>query len=111
MPGWALFKPSDFAVQTDEAFFSELGNFGLYIGFLYLAFSRISENRMTSLIITLSVVAAQLVCHRGRVPTSKGIPGFWHLPLCWGGSWVFTTPKPNWRSHWMASGKCWAGLP
>ncbi|GAB3796823.1 site-2 protease family protein [Spirosoma humi] len=73
--GLGMFKPSDFAVQTDEAFYSELGNFGLYIGFLYLAFSRISENRMTSLIITLSVVATQLVVVWVR-PDIEGYSGF-----------------------------------
>jgi hypothetical protein len=70
-----MFKPSDFAVPTDEAFYSELGNFGLYIGFLYLAFSRISENRMTSLIVTLSVVATQLVVVWVQ-PDLEGYSGF-----------------------------------
>lgn len=73
--GLGLFKPSDFAVPTDEAFFSELGNFGLYIVFLYLAFSRISENRTTSWLITLSVVAAQLVFSWIR-PDWEGYSGF-----------------------------------
>lgn len=73
--GLGMFKPSDFAVPTDEAFYSELGNFGLYIGFLYLAFSRISENRMTSLIVTLSVVATQLVVVWVR-PDIEGYSGF-----------------------------------
>lgn len=59
--GLGMFKPSDFAVATDNEFYSELGNFGIYVGFLYLAIARISENRMTSLIITLSVVAVQLI--------------------------------------------------
>jgi membrane-associated protease RseP (regulator of RpoE activity) len=59
--GLGMFKPTDFAVATDNEFYSELGNFGIYVGFLYLAIARISENRMTSLIITLSVVAVQLV--------------------------------------------------
>ncbi|GAB4044825.1 site-2 protease family protein [Spirosoma litoris] len=58
--GLGSYKPSDFAVPTDEAFFEELGEFGLYVGFLYLAFSRISENWVTSLLIALSVVIAQL---------------------------------------------------
>lgn len=73
--GLGLFKPSGFAVPTDEAFFSELGNFGLYIVFLYLAFSRISENRTTSWLITLSVVAAQLVFSWIR-PDWEGYSGF-----------------------------------
>lgn len=73
--GLGLFKPSDFAVPTDEAFFSELGNFGLYVVFLYLAFSRISENRTTSWLVTLSVVAAQLVFSWIR-PDWEGYSGF-----------------------------------
>ncbi|QHV99812.1 site-2 protease family protein [Spirosoma endbachense] len=73
--GLGLFKPSDFAVPTDEAFFSELGSFGLYVGFLYLAFSRISENRMTSWLITLSVVATQLIFSWIQ-PQWEGYSGF-----------------------------------
>ncbi|GAB3989876.1 site-2 protease family protein [Spirosoma daeguense] len=59
--GLGLFTPVDFAIPSDDAFLSELGYFLLYVGFLFLAFSRISENRTTSLIITLSVVAGQLI--------------------------------------------------
>ena len=78
--GLGTYKPSDFAVPTDKAFFSELGSFALYIGFLYLAFSRISENaeggpRLTPLLITLSVVAAQLVVSWVR-PDIEGYSGF-----------------------------------
>lgn len=73
--GLGLFKPTDFAVPSDEAFFSELGNFGLYVVFLYLAFANISENRMTSLLITLSVVAAQLVFSWVQ-PQWEGYQGF-----------------------------------
>jgi membrane-associated protease RseP (regulator of RpoE activity) len=73
--GLGLFKPSDFAVPTNEAFFSELGSFGLYVGFLYLAFSRISENRMTSWLVTLSVVATQLVFSWIQ-PQWEGYSGF-----------------------------------
>ncbi|ADB38726.1 site-2 protease family protein [Spirosoma linguale] len=78
--GLGLFKPTDFAVPTDEAFFSILGNFALYIGFLYLAFSRIAEraesgSRMTALLVTLSVVAAQLVVSWAR-PDIEGYSGF-----------------------------------
>ena len=73
--GLGVFKPSDFAVPTNEAFFSELGSFGLYIAFMYLAFSRISEVKMTSLLITLSVVAMQLLFAWVR-PDWQGYPGF-----------------------------------
>ena len=65
--GLGVFKPSDFAVATDGEFFTELGYFALYVGFFYLAFSRISRNpeantRMSALLTALSVVVAQLVC-------------------------------------------------
>ena len=73
--GLGTYKPSDFAIPTDEAFFSELGYFGLYVAVLYLAFSRISENRVTSLLITLSVVAAQLVVS-GIWPDIEGYSNF-----------------------------------
>ena len=73
--GLGLYKPSDFAVPTNEEFFSELGNFALYVGFLFLAFSRISENRMTSLLVTLSVVATQLVVAWVN-PDVQGYSGF-----------------------------------
>lgn len=73
--GLGYFKPADFAVPTDEAFFNELGSFALYVGFLYLAFSRISENRMTSWLITLSVVAMQLLVS-GLRPDLEGYPNF-----------------------------------
>lgn len=73
--GLGIYKPSDFAVPTNEEFFSELGNFALYVGFLFLAFSRISENRMTSLLVTLSVVATQLVVAWVN-PDVQGYSGF-----------------------------------
>ncbi len=73
--GLGIYKPSDFAVPTNEEFFSELGNFALYVGFLFLAFARISENRMTSLLVTLSVVATQLVVSWVN-PDLEGYSGF-----------------------------------
>ncbi|GAB4033530.1 site-2 protease family protein [Spirosoma gilvum] len=73
--GLGAFKPTDFAVPTDEAFFSQLGNFALYIVFLYLAFGRISDNRTTNLLITLSVVVGQLIVS-WMLPTVNGYFGF-----------------------------------
>lgn len=73
--GLGIFKPDDFAVPTDEAFYAELGYFALYVAFLFLAFSRISENRMTVLLIALSVVAVQLLFSWLR-PDWEGYSGF-----------------------------------
>ncbi len=73
--GLGTFKPADFAVPTNEAFFTELGYFGLYVGFLYVAFSRISPNRLTCLLITLSVVILQLLVS-GLRPDWEGYSNF-----------------------------------
>ncbi|MBC3785269.1 site-2 protease family protein [Spirosoma utsteinense] len=73
--GLGAFKPTDFAVPTNEDFYSELGYFALYVFFLFLAFSRISENRMTTWLITLSVVATQLFFSWLR-PDWEGYSGF-----------------------------------
>ncbi|QJW89428.1 site-2 protease family protein [Spirosoma taeanense] len=73
--GLGLFKPAIFAELSDDKFYTELGWFALYIGFLYLAFMRISENRMTSLLITLSIVVTQLIFSWLR-PDWEGYSGF-----------------------------------
>lgn len=80
--GLGMFKPADFAVPTNDAFIDELSYFGIYIFFLYLAFSRIEQHpnpvrgiRMTPLLVTLSVVAAQLLVSWVR-PDWEGYSGF-----------------------------------
>jgi membrane-associated protease RseP (regulator of RpoE activity) len=73
--GLGYFKPSDFAVPSDELFFDELAYFGLYILFLSFCFSRISENRTTTWLITLGIVALQLLCSWIR-PDWEGYPNF-----------------------------------
>ncbi|WP_460981472.1 site-2 protease family protein [Spirosoma fluminis] len=73
--GLGFFKPVDFAIPSNEAFFTELGYLGLYILFLSLCFSRISENRTTVWFITMSVVALQLLCSWIR-PDWEGYPNF-----------------------------------
>lgn len=73
--GLGIFRPDGFAVPTNEAFYAELGYFALYVAFLFLAFSRISENRMTILLIALSVVAVQLLFSWLR-PDWEGYSGF-----------------------------------
>ncbi|GAB4024283.1 site-2 protease family protein [Spirosoma koreense] len=73
--GLGIFKPTDFAIPSDEAFFSELLYFGLYVVVLFLAFARISESRITSLLITLSIVVAQLLVSWWH-PDWEGYPSF-----------------------------------
>lgn len=73
--GLGIFKPTDFSRLSDNDFFTKLGYFVLYISFLFLAFSRISENRTTVLLITLSVVATQLL-FSWLQPEWEGYSGF-----------------------------------
>lgn len=73
--GLGMFKPTDFAIPSNDEFFSQLGSFGLYVAFLFLAFSRIAESRMTCWLITLSVVATQLI-FSWLQPTWEGYSGF-----------------------------------
>lgn len=80
--GLGVWKPQDFAVPTNEAFLTQFGYFALYVFFLYLSFSRIDEPyalrpgfRMTPLLVTLSVVAAQLLVSWIR-PDWQGYSGF-----------------------------------
>jgi len=80
--GLGLFRPVDFALSSDDAFLSQLGYFALYIGFLFLAFMRIGDqdgpgtgSRMTALLVTLSVVAGQLLLS-WAMPDMEGYSGF-----------------------------------
>ncbi|GAB3696685.1 site-2 protease family protein [Spirosoma flavus] len=73
--GLGLFTPADFAIPNNEAFLNQLAYFLLYVGFLFLAFGRISENRITVLLITLSVVVGQLTLSWLR-PDWVGYSGF-----------------------------------
>ncbi|MBD2701609.1 site-2 protease family protein [Spirosoma sp. BT702] len=73
--GLGLFTPADFAIPNNDAFLDQLGYFLLYVGFLFLAFARISENRITVLLITLSVVVGQFILSWLR-PDWVGYSGF-----------------------------------
>lgn len=73
--GLGLFKPVDFAVASDDVFLNQLLYLAGYVFFLYICFSRISTNQMTSLLIALSVVAAQFLVSWQR-PEWEGYSGF-----------------------------------
>ena len=74
--GLGMFKPADFAVPTDDAFYESVRLILPYTCFfLSIAFSRISENRTTTWLITLSVVATQLLFSWLR-PDWEGYSGF-----------------------------------
>ena len=57
--GLGLFKPDDFNVIANEEFWQKMGYLTLYIFFLQLCFSRVSENPQTGWLLALSVVLAQ----------------------------------------------------
>lgn len=73
--GIGFFKPSDFAVANDELFWNEMGKLAFYVFVLYLSCFRLSENRMTGLLIALGVVAGQFLLAYLQ-PDWEGYPGF-----------------------------------
>jgi membrane-associated protease RseP (regulator of RpoE activity) len=73
--GLGFVKPSDFIVSNDGDFMNELGRLGLYILGLYLSFQSINENRITTLLLALSVLAGQFLVSY-FFPTVEGYPGF-----------------------------------
>ncbi|RRB17372.1 site-2 protease family protein [Larkinella knui] len=73
--GLGFIKPSDFIVANDRDFMNELGYLGLYILGLFLSFQSINDNRMTALLLALSVVAGQFLVSY-FFPTVTGYPGF-----------------------------------
>ncbi|KAA9357103.1 site-2 protease family protein [Larkinella humicola] len=73
--GLGFFKPTDFVVADDRKFMNELGYLGLYIFGLFLSFQSINENRMTTLLLALSVVTGQFLVSY-FFPTAEGYPGF-----------------------------------
>lgn len=79
--GW--FRVEEFDVVQDGAFYDKLLNLGLYVFFLFICFSRLSENRTNAWILALSVVVTQLALS-WAVPTLEGYPGFFAFILILG---------------------------
>ena len=73
--GLGSFNAHEFATIDTNAFFELTWKFALFIGFTYLCFSRITENLMTNWLITLSVIAIQLIITY-FYPTIEGYSGF-----------------------------------
>jgi membrane-associated protease RseP (regulator of RpoE activity) len=73
--GLGFFRVSDFATADDTVFFNTLWNLVLYVGALFLAFSRINNQPVTALLMALAVVLAQLgVAY--VFPAAEGYIGF-----------------------------------
>ena len=73
--GLGMFNANDFLTADSEVFRDLLWQFALYIFFTYLCFSRISENSITNWLISLSVIAIQLIITY-FYPTVEGYSGF-----------------------------------
>lgn len=72
--GW--FTVQEFNLVKDDDFWAKLGNLALYVFFLSICFSRISEtNKTTAWLLALAVVVVQL-CLSYVLPDLKGYPGF-----------------------------------
>ncbi len=59
--GLGFFRVQEFIEADSAAFLPLLGKFAAYVFFIYLCFSKITENLITNWLITLSVVAIQLI--------------------------------------------------
>ncbi|WP_259014811.1 site-2 protease family protein [Emticicia fluvialis] len=73
--GLGTFNAHEFQTVDSEAFLDLLWKFVLYVVFNYLCFSRISEKLITNWLITLSVIAIQLIITY-FYPTVEGYSGF-----------------------------------
>lgn len=73
--GLGMFKPEEFAMANDDNFFTLLGYLALYVYFLYICLSRISDNRRTGLTIALGIVVTQFAVSFVR-PDWEGYSGF-----------------------------------
>lgn len=73
--GLGLFRVEQFSVSDDTAFYTLLGYLALYAYFLYLCFSRISENTLNAVIASLAVIIVQFgICYLR--PDLDGYSGF-----------------------------------
>lgn len=73
--GLGLFTVDEFLTIADEEYFSLVGQFFLYIYFIYLCFSRLTSFPITNLLITLVVVIAQVLLNY-FFPDWQGYSGF-----------------------------------
>lgn len=72
--GLGVFKPSSFA-GGDEVYLNQLGWLALYVAFLFNTFSRLTESQKTVWLVTLGVVAVQLVIS-SLFPMAEGYNGW-----------------------------------
>ncbi|WP_247234634.1 site-2 protease family protein [Telluribacter sp. SYSU D00476] len=73
--GLGLFRPEEFSVPDDEAFFTLLGYLFFYIFFLYICLGRVADNPRTALMLSLMIVLVQFALAYLR-PEWDGYPGF-----------------------------------
>jgi membrane-associated protease RseP (regulator of RpoE activity) len=73
--GLGYLRASNFATGNDEVFLNELWRMLLYVGALYLAFSRINDQPVTALLMALAVALAQMGVSY-VFPQAEGYIGF-----------------------------------
>lgn len=73
--GLGIFKIEQFSISDDTAFYTLLGYLALYAYFLYLCFSRISENNLNAVIASLAIIIVQFGISYLR-PDWEGYDGF-----------------------------------
>jgi membrane-associated protease RseP (regulator of RpoE activity) len=73
--GLGLFRVEEFSITDDTAFYTLLGYLFMYAFFLYMCFSRISENILNAVIASLAVIIVQFGITYLQ-PDWNGYPGF-----------------------------------
>lgn len=73
--GLGMYTVETFSTASDENFYNELMNLGIYILFLYVCFYRLTEDRGTTWILALGMVLAQFG-FAWFFPAIKGYSGF-----------------------------------
>jgi membrane-associated protease RseP (regulator of RpoE activity) len=73
--GLGIYHPEEFAIANDEAFIQKLFGLLLYIGFLYICLFRLTENRLTTVTLALSIAVGQLLLVWAK-PDWEGYAGF-----------------------------------
>ena len=73
--GLGLFSIEEFMTIADEEYLGLVGQFILYVYFIYLSFSRITSFPITNLLITLIVVISQVILNY-FLPNWEGYSGF-----------------------------------
>lgn len=73
--GMGMFRPEEFSISNDEAFYTLMAYLFFYAYFLFICFRKLSENPLNAVILSLGVIVVQFALAYTR-PEWEGYPGF-----------------------------------